>query len=50
VVVAAAAVAAAGLVATGIKLLSFTHRGCLSGSPAISFLELPINSMHVLAF
>lgn len=48
-VVAAAAVAAAGLVATGIKLLSFTHRGCLSGSPAISFLELPIISMRFLA-
>ncbi len=27
----------------------FTHRGCLSGSPAISFLELPIISMRFSA-
>ena len=51
VAVVAAAVVAVVVVATGTKPQRvFTRRGCLSGSPAISFLELPINSMHVLAF
>ncbi len=49
-VVAAAAVVAVVVVATGTKPQRvFTRRGCLSGSPAISFLELPINSMRFSA-
>ena len=47
---AVVAAAAAVVVATGTKPQRvFTRRGCLSGSPAISFLELPINSMRFSA-
>lgn len=43
--------AAAVVVATDTKPQRvFTRRGCPSGSPAISFLELPINSMRFSAF
>lgn len=36
--------------ATGTNLSEcFSRRGCLSGSPAISFLELPITSMRFSA-
>jgi hypothetical protein len=48
--VVAAAVVAVVAVATGTKPERVcTRRGCLSGSPAISFLELPINSMRFSA-
>ena len=47
---AVAAAVAAVVVATGTKPQRvFTRRGCLSGSPAISFLELPINLMRFSA-
>ncbi|MCG3774418.1 MAG: hypothetical protein JW395_1241 [Nitrospira sp.] len=45
------AVAVTAAVETGTKPYKcFTRRGCLSGSPAISFLELPINVMRFSAF
>ena len=50
VVVVPVAAAAAVVVATGTKPQQVcTRRGCPSGSPAISFLELPINSMRFSA-
>jgi hypothetical protein len=49
--VAAAAVVVVAEAAIGINPYRvFTRRGCLSGSPAISFLELPINAMQFSAF